>query len=193
MWAYLVIGIAVALLVVAGTAWAVMANRRSERLRSMFSSEYDRTVAASKSRHDAEYELREREKRRERLNIKPLSTATRERYADRWRSVQGDFVDAPEVAVRDANQLVQLVMSDRGYPIDDFEQQAADISVDHGDVVARYRAAYAIWLRSEDGLASTEELRQAMRHYRSLFDELLEDRGAPAGRERAHIEEAAVR
>jgi hypothetical protein len=103
----------------------------------------------------------------------PLSEGARERYAEQWRATQAEFVDAPERAVRDANGLVEEVMAERGYPIADFEEQAAVISVDHGDVVQNYRAAHSISAAAADGKASTEDLRRAMRHYRSLFEDLL--------------------
>jgi hypothetical protein len=173
-WGYVVIGAAVGVVIV-GAVLLLVRRERSRHLRSTFSSEYDRAVATSGSRQEAEDELREREKRREQLQIVPLSPSARERFADRWRDVQTAFVDTPDHAVREANVLVEEVMSDRGYPVDDFEQQAALISVDHANVVENYRAAHAIWLTGEGGRASTEALRQAMRHYRVLFDELLGD------------------
>jgi hypothetical protein len=188
-WVYVLIGIAVVALIVVAASM-MLSRRRSTGLKSAFSSEYDRTVASTGSRREAEQELRERQKRREKLVIVPLTGPVRERYSQRWETVQSEFVDAPVAAVRDANELVQQVMSDRGYPMQDFEQQAADVSVDHPDVVSNYRAAYAVWCRCEDGSASTEDLRQAMRHYRSLFDELLADEREPsaaAERERERV------
>jgi len=171
-WAYVIIGVAAALAVLGVAAWA-LAQRRSARLRSTFASEYDRTVADAGGRRRAEHELLEREERRKELVIVPLSTNARERYSDQWRATQAEFVDAPERAVREANGLVEEVMAERGYPVSDFEEQAAVISVDHGDVVENYRAAHSISAAAEDGRASTEDLRQAMRHYRSLFEDLL--------------------
>jgi hypothetical protein len=115
------------------------------------------------------------QKRREKLQIRALSPSNRSDFTSRWTTVQSGFVDAPKNAVSRADQLVNEVMQVRGYPVGDFEEQAADISVDHPVVVENYRAAHAIALRHVRGEASTEDLRQAMVHYRSLFDELLED------------------
>jgi hypothetical protein len=125
------------------------------------------------SRRAAESELQDRERRRE--EIRPLAPVARARYADEWGRVQAKFVDDPATAVLDANGLVLRVMGDRGYPMEEFEQRAADISVDHPDVVENYRAAYRIAVLDGDGRAGTEDLRQAMVHYRSLFEELLGD------------------
>ena len=163
--AALVIGILIVL------AWR---KRQSQELKKRFGPEYDRTVETAGDRREAERELHEREKRRSALDIKPLPAATRERYLDEWRDVQRRFVDTPRVAVRDAHAVVTNVMRDRGYPMEDFEQRAADISVDHPHVVEDYRAANRIASDSEQGRASTEDLRQAMVHFRSLFDRLLE-------------------
>ena len=170
IWAYVIIAIAV-VAAVALAAGALLMRRRSNRLRGTFESEYDRTLARTGGRREAEHELLDREKRRERLNIRPLSAAARERYAEEWRQTQADFVDSPELAVSRANTLVENVMNDRGYPVTDFEEQAAVISVDHPDVVQNYRSAHGISVSA--GEASTEDLRRAMRHYRSLFEELL--------------------
>jgi hypothetical protein len=171
-WAYVIIALAVVTAVVLA-AGALLMRRRSARLRSTFESEYDRTVARSGGRRQAEHELLDREKRRERLDIRPLSAASRERYTEEWRQTQADFVDSPEGAVREANTLVENVMNERGYPVTEFEDQAAVISVDHPDVVQNYRAAHEISVAAGDGEASTEDLRRAMRHYRSLFEDLL--------------------
>ena len=171
-WAYVIIALAVVTAVVLA-AGALLMRRRSNRLRSTFESEYDRTLAKSGGRRRAEHELLDREKRRDRLNIRPLSAASRERYTEEWRQTQADFVDSPEGAVREANTLVENVMSERVYPVTDFEDQAAVISVDHPDVVQNYRTAHEISLAAGDGEASTEDLRRAMRHYRSLFEDLL--------------------
>ena len=170
--------IAVVVVVVAALAiWQVTARQRRERLRGRFGPEYDRTLdRTAGDRRAAESELAEREKRREQLEIRPLSAAARDRYSGSWREVQALFVDEPRTAVRDADQLVISVMRERGYPMDDFEQRAADVSVDHPDVVENYRAAHRISEASERGDATTEDLRQAMRHYRALFEDLLETR-----------------
>jgi hypothetical protein len=171
-WAYVIIAIA-AVAAVLLAAGVLLMRRRSQRLRSTFESEYDRTLAKTGDRRRAEHELLDREKHRERLDIRPLPAAARDRYAKEWRQTQADFVDSPQAAVRDANALVEHVMSDRGYPVRDFDEQAAVISVDHPDVVENYRSAHDIALAAADGEASTEDLRQAMRHYRSLFEDLL--------------------
>jgi hypothetical protein len=171
-WAYVIIAVAVAVAVLLA-AGALLLRRRSNRLRSTFESEYDRTLAKTGRRRRAEHELLDREKRRESLDIRPLSAASRERYAEEWRQTQADFVDSPEAAVREANTLVENVMSERGYPVTDFEEQAAVISVDHAGVVQNYRSAHEISVAAGEGEASTEDLRRAMRHYRSLFEDLL--------------------
>jgi FtsZ-interacting cell division protein ZipA len=153
-------------------------QRRSRRLRDRFGPEYDRTVAQAGDRKEAESELEERTARRQRLDIVPLDPADRARYLEAWRQTQARFVDEPAEATREADRLITAVMRDRGYPVDDFEQRAADVSVDHPQVVDDYRAAQAIAAANERSEASTEDLRQALVHYRSLFEELLDvDRG----------------
>ena len=125
-------------------------------------------------RREAEAELGSRVERRERLEIRPLSPEARERYMESWRHVQANFVDDPGGAVTSADQLVGSVMRERGYPMDDFERRAEDISVDHPQVVERYRSAHGIARKNAAGQATTEDLRQAIQHYRALFDDLLE-------------------
>jgi hypothetical protein len=176
-WAWIVIAAAVVVAIVLLALWAANRKRRTTQLREGFGPEYDRTVEETGSRRKAESELTGREKRREELDIRPLAPGARDRFADRWRTVQERFVDDPDGALREAHELVVLVMAERGYPTDDFEQRAADVSVDHPHVVENYRAAHAISQRDD---ADTEEQRQAMKHYRSLFDELLE--AEPANR-----------
>jgi cytoskeletal protein RodZ len=166
----------VAVLVIGALVWFAMNNRRTEQLREQFGPEYDRTLEQTGDRRDAESELAERRARRESLEIRPLDSASRQRYADQWRDVQARFVDEPAAALTQANGLVIMVMRDRGYPTDDFEQRAADISVDHPQVVENYRAANAISERVDSDQASTEDMRQGLVHYRSLFAELLEER-----------------
>ena len=170
-WIWIVIAAVAVAIVLLAIAWAAARKRRTSHLREGFGPEYDRTVDEAGSRRRAESELSDREKRREELDIRPLAPGTRDRFADRWRAVQERFVDDPSGALRDAHVLVVEVMRERGYPTDDFEQRAADVSVDHPHVVENYRSAYAISERDE---ADTEEQRQAMVHYRALFDELLE-------------------
>jgi FtsZ-interacting cell division protein ZipA len=167
-----VILIVLALLVV--LALVAGRQRRSRRLRERFGPEYDRTVAEAGDRKEAESRLEERTARRQRLDIVPLDPADRARYVEAWRQTQARFVDEPAEATREADRLITAVMRDRGYPIDDFEQRAADVSVDHPQVVDDYRAAQAIAAANERSEASTEDLRQALVHYRSLFEELLE-------------------
>lgn len=165
----------VAVLVVGALVWVAMNNRRTEQLREQFGPEYDRTVEQTGDRRDAESELAERRARREELDIRPLDAATRQRYADQWRDVQARFVDEPAAALTQANGLVIMVMRDRGYPTEDFEQRAADVSVDHPQVVENYRAANTISERVDSDRASTEDMRQGLVYYRSLFAELLDE------------------
>jgi hypothetical protein len=173
VWAWIVIGVGI--VAVVALAWLGVDRRRSRRLQETFGPEYGRTVAQRGDRRAAESELREREQVRERLEIRPLSERQRERYGSEWEQVQSDFVDNPSDAVAEADRLVAEVMRERGYPVDDFEQQAALVSVDHPDVVAKYREGHAIYRTFERGNTSTEDLRQAMKHYRALFDDLLEN------------------
>ena len=170
---YYIIGaiIVVAIIVVA----AIFASRavRSRRLQQRFGPEYDRTVRTAGDRTAAEHELAQREARVKRMHIEELPAGARERYTEEWRTVQSRFVDQPREALTDADRLVENVMRDRGYPVNDFEQRAADISPDHPQVVDNYRIAHGIAVRSERGEVNTEDLRQAMVHYRTLFDDLL--------------------
>jgi hypothetical protein len=152
-------------------------RRRTERLQDRFGPEYERTVAREGDRRAAESQLAERAKRRLGLDIVELDPAVRARYLEAWRSTQGKFVDDPAAATREADTLVATVMRERGYPVDDFDQRAADISVDHPKVAEDYRAAHAVSQANEQGLATTDDLRQAFVHYRSLFVELLEPDG----------------
>jgi hypothetical protein len=180
-WAWIVVAVAVVLVLV-GAAWVATIAARRRSLQRRFGPEYERTVADAPSRREAEAELREREQRREELEIRPLADAERRRYLRELDRVQADFVDDPGAAVSEADTLIQRVMRDRGYPVEDFEQRAADLSVDHPDVVEHYRAAHAVALRHTRDEADTEQLRQALVHYRALFDELLEEEPARAER-----------
>jgi hypothetical protein len=173
----LIIVVLVALLAIG--AWLLFNKRRSDHLRSQFGSEYERQVEESGSRSKAEADLAEREKRVSRLTIRPLAPADQDRFMDRWTKVQATFVDDPERSIDYADALLAEVMSARGYPVSDFEQRAGDISVDHPNVVQHYRAGHDIALRHSRGEASTDELRQALIHYRALFEELVTER-APA-------------
>jgi predicted nucleic acid-binding protein len=173
VWAWIVIGLG-AVIVIALALFGAD-RQRSRHLEEKFGPEYGRTVRERGDRRAAESELREREQVRERLEIRPLSDRQRERYGREWEETQSAFVDNPSGALGDADRLVAEVMRERGYPVDDFEQQAAVVSVDHPDVVANYREGHAIYLSFDRGDASTEDLRQAMQHYRVLFDDLLQN------------------
>ena len=165
----------VALIVVIGVAvWLYTQKKKTEQLRGSFGPEYERAVRETGDRREAEAELEERRERVEKLKIRSLEPREREQFAERWRSAQAQFVDDPAGAITEADRLVGEVMRVRGYPVGDFEQRAADVSVDHPTVVEHYRAAHAIAQRNENGSAETEDLRQAMIHYRALFEDLLE-------------------
>jgi hypothetical protein len=170
----LIILAAVVILVVAVLVWLYVRKRRSTTagLRQKFGPEYDRAVLTHGTGRKAESKLEDREKRVEKLKIRDLDSTERERFSKRWESVQSRFVDSPKGAVTEAEDLVSSVMKARGYPVSDFDQRAADISVDHPRVVENYRSAREIALRVEK--ATTEDLRTAMIHYRSLFDELVQ-------------------
>ena len=172
-------GLLVAITVIAAilVVAAILAARwqRSRGLRERFGPEYERTMARTGDRRAGEAELADREQRRRRLEVHDLDPAARTRYQEAWHATQGKFVDDPVGATREADQLVSSVMSERGYPVDEeFEQRAADVSVDHPRVAENYRAAHAVSMANERGLASTDDLRQAFVHYRSLFAELLD-------------------
>ena len=171
-WVWIVIAV-VAAIVVLGVVWGATRSRRTRSLQERFGSEYDRTVEHTGGRREAERELKEREERHEELDLRPLTPAARERYMQEWQVTQSRFVDDPSGAVAEADALVQRVMKDRGYPVEDFERRAADISVDHPDLVEKYRTAHGVAQASERGEASTEDLRHSVRHYRALFEELL--------------------
>jgi hypothetical protein len=169
----LIIGLV--LIVLGGIAvWLSLRKRRTERLRTQFGgAEYDRAVKEDGGRRHAEAELKERTQRVESLNVRLLASGDRARFVESWGRVQARFVDGPGGAVTEADQLLRDVMSTRGYPVADFEQRAADISVDHPLVMENYRKAHAIAVRQTQGQANTEDLRQAMIHYRTLFEELV--------------------
>jgi len=160
-------------LILAALALA-MSRRRRGRLRERFGPEYEQTVARGGGRREAERDLEQREAKRQRLLIVPLSPEARERYLRSWRDLQERFVDEPSQSLTNADRLVTEVMRERGYPMDEFEQRAADVSVDHPLVVENYRSAHRIYVAEGNGTATTEDLRQAVIHYRALFDELLE-------------------
>ena len=178
-WVWIVIAVAAAIVLLAVLLGGFGA-RRTRSLKERFGREYDRTVEQAGGRRAAERELREREKRHDELELRPLSPGSRDRYVQRWQSTQSRFVDDPKGAVAEADALVQEVMQERGYPTKDFEQRVADISVEHPQLVEKYRTANGIARASERGEASTEDLRHSVRHYRALFAELLEVEGGDA-------------
>jgi hypothetical protein len=170
-----IIVIAVALVVLLGIVWIFVRKQRTINLQKRFGPEYDRAVGEI-GQQRAESALLEREKRVQEFSLRELSAEERERYLSEWRMVQARFVDDPQAAVGDADLLVDRLMQDRGYPMSNFEQRAADISVGHPKVVDNYRAAHQIAVRHRQGQASTEDLRSAIIYYRSLFEELLQKR-----------------
>jgi hypothetical protein len=179
-WVWIVIACVVAAVVIialAGIGMMRAQRRRSEELRGSFGPEYDRAVGDYGSQKEAEDALRDRRERVESLKLRDLSPAQREQFTRSWTDAQAQFVDEPAKAVGTASTLVDQAMAARGYPVGDFDQKAADISVDHPYVVQNYRAARDIARRNEDGEANTEDLRQAMVHYRGLFTELVNSPG----------------
>lgn len=170
-WLWIVIVIVVVLIALA-VAMAAR-RRRTMALRERFGPEYDRAVGAREDQRAAEADLRGRERERARLDIKPLSEAARVRYTEEWQVIQQSFVDQPEEATTAGYDLVNRVMEERGYPMRDFDARADLVSVDHPDVVENYRVAHGIHERARQHQASTEDLREALLRYRSLFEELL--------------------
>ncbi|MDI6101958.1 hypothetical protein QLQ12_25395 [Actinoplanes sp. NEAU-A12] len=164
--------IVVVLLLVAAVVFGVQAARR-RRLRQTFGPEYDRVVADTGSRAEAEKELHERTKRHSQLELKPLSAESRARYSAAWEEVQIRFVDNPGEAVSTADELVTRLIAERGYPTGGYDEQLADLSVEHAATLEHYRSAHDISRRSREGQAETEDLRQALVHYRALFADLL--------------------
>src|SRR4051794_6328354 len=161
------------LIVIAAIVLAVVQSRRRRALKERFGPEYDRTIDVTDSKRQAEKDLRDRAAQRDQLDIRELTPAAASRYQEQWTLVQQQFVDTPAEAVRDAQTLVTKVMRERGYPTDDADERESMLSVDHADTVHRYRTATQIERSSQAGQATTEDLRQAMQHYRALFDELL--------------------
>jgi len=174
----LVVVVVLAVIAVAAIGALVsLRKRRTTNLRAQFGEpEYARALEATGSRRDAEARLDARKERVEGFHIRPLAPADQARFTESWRKVQTLFVDSPEGAVREADQLLGEVMSTRGYPVTNFEQRVADISVDHPLVLTHYRAAHEIALGQAQGKAGTEDLRLAMIHYRTLFEELVGER-----------------
>jgi hypothetical protein len=183
--------IVIAAVVVATFIVMAARQRRTTALRQRFGPEYDRAVEAGEGRRAAEADLRDREKQRAQLDIRPLAEDMRVRFAQEWQEVQEHFVDQPSDAVVAADRLVYKVMEARGYPMGDFDAQADLVSVDHSAVVENYRFAHGIRERAQAQRASTEDLREALLRYRSLFNELLGaddgQAGVTAGRERASV------
>jgi hypothetical protein len=163
---------------IALAAWFAYQKKQSRRLQQRFGPEYGRTVDKLGSLPKAESELKARANRVDRLNIAPLTPSDAVKFGQAWTNLQGRFVDNPNDAVIQADQLVREVMLKRGYPMGDFERRAADISVDHPVVVEHYRAAQAIAARNQRGEADTEDLRKAVVHYRVLFEDLLKAKEA---------------
>jgi len=170
------VGILVALVLVGGVVWFISQRRRTEALRERYGTEYTRTVSEVGSQRRAEQELVKRQERVEHLEIRPLLPEQQALFSQQWRGVQALFVDDPGGAVTRADTLVEEVMKTRGYPVADFDQRAADLSVHHAHVIDNYRGAREIAERHSRAAASTEDLRKAMVYYRELFQDLLEDR-----------------
>ena len=175
--------VVVVIVAVAAAIWFYLQKQRTQGLRSRFGPEYNRAVRAEGDARHAEQVLTERQKRVEKLDIKPLSAKQRDDFARQWEQEQAHFVDEPANAVDAADRLVQRVMQARGYPVVNFEQRVADVSVDHPVVVENYRVAHAIAVRRQQEEVSTEDLREAMIHYRALFADLLHDGGIQPVRE----------
>ena len=171
----MIVAVAVVLVAIAAVAWTYSARARRERLRQKFGPEYDRAVETHGTTAKAEAALQERAKRVSRFKLHPLTADQAQAFSREWRRVQSRFVDNPDDAVREADQLVTQVMTARGYPLEDFDTRADDLSVDHARVVENYRTARALALRRQRGEAGTEELRQAVVNYRVLFEDLLVD------------------
>jgi hypothetical protein len=181
--------VAIAAVVIVTLVWLVLSRRRSQQLRQRFGPEYDHALNAQGNVRRAEAELEARARRVAALHIRPLDPEDARRFDGSWRAVQTRFVDDPKGAVTEADRLVGELMAARGYPVGEFEQRVADISVDHPDVVMNYRAAREIALLHARGQATTEDLRQAMVHYRALFRDLLEENKTPAREEHVHAVE----
>lgn len=182
-----VVVVVVVVAVVAGIVAFFLARRRSSsHLQERFGPEYERTVDEAGDRRTAEKDLKQREKRRSQFEVRPLSSASVSRYREDWNSIQRGFVDEPGHAVEQADRLVVQMMRESGYPVDEFEQRADDISVDHPEVSQNYREAHRVAVAQAQGQADTEQLRQAVTSYRRLVDALLEnnggtDQGRPSG------------
>ena len=168
--------IAIVALIVIAVVVFYLQRRRSEKLRERFGPEYERSIKESGDRRKAEAQLEKRTERVEKFHLRPLTPEDRARFTEEWDRVQAHFVDAPAGAVAEADQLLGDIMATCGYPMGDFEQRAADISVDHPIVTQNYRAAHDIAVRQAAGRAGTEDLRRAMIHYRALFEDLVNEK-----------------
>jgi hypothetical protein len=177
---FIVLAFVLAALVVA-VIFLALKRRNTSQLKSKFGSEYSRVVEAHDSQGQAEADLLEREKRAKKIQLRPLGPTDRARFVESWRAIQTRFVDDPGRSVTEADALLGEVMTARGYPVGDFEQRSADVSVDYPEVVQHYHTAHAIALRHAEGSAGTEDLRVAMISYRTLFDDLAGDTAQPAG------------
>ena len=174
-WVWVLIAVIAIVVIAALATWVVSRWRRRRALQSRFGPEYDRRLEDAKSRREAEGDLAERAKRRDELELRPLSQAARDRYTDQWNELQARFVDVPQAAVVEADELITQVMRDRGYPVEDFDNQSALISVDHPDIVQNYRVGHDVREKTTDGGATTEDLRQGVIAYRALFAELVDE------------------
>jgi len=174
---YIIIIVAVLVVLIVGVIVGLVFSRRqrSKRFQNKFGPEYDHTVQTAGNEKKAQAELNERQKHVETMNVHPLSSIERERYLAEWAAVQAKFVDQPGQATVEADHLIMEVMKARAYPVSDFDQRAADLSVSYPALVSNYRAAREIAIKNEQHSANTEELRQAFIYYRSLFDELLKE------------------
>ncbi len=181
-----VILVIVVLVVLAAVAVAVFAAQRAA-LRRRFGPEYDRAVADNQGRMPAEKELRARTKRHAQLELRPLDDASREQFAEQWRAVQAQFVHDPAAAVVAGDDLVTRLVAEQGYPTTGYEDQLSYLSVDHANTLTHYRDAHEIYLRSQRGEASTEELRQALVHYRELVADLLDEPAQSIVEEPRHV------
>lgn len=164
-----------AVAVLAVVLWAATRRRRTAQLRDTFGSEYDRTVEGADKRREAERELADRKAMHDELELRPLSPASRQRYMTSWGALQTRFVDTPVLALHEADELVTALMAERGYPTDDFDTRARLLSVEHTEVLDSYRSAHTIASDSRQGSADTEQIRQAMLAFRSVFEDLLHD------------------
>jgi len=177
---WVVIAVAVGLVVLAVLAWGAAQRRRSAELRDSFGPEYDRTIDSTDSRRAAERELEERKRSHDELDIRPLSEAARARFTDDWQRAERRFVDDPELAAREADSIVRSVLDEEGYPDDDFDARSAAVSVDHPDVVERYRHGHQmVHGNGAQGDERTENLRKAMVDFRAVFEQLVEPASQP--------------